>query len=150
MKPSYGLMAAVVLAFLLILAVAPASFGQTGADGSVRVALKGHDPVAYFTEKRPVRGTPDISYEWDGARYLFSSARHRNAFVADPDRYAPRYGGYCAGGMSLGRKAEADPQLWKIVDGKLYVFASTKAKETLEADPAGTIERGSRNWKRLK
>lgn len=150
MSCSYRAMGTIVLASLLILVIAPASFGQSGTGGSVRVVLKGYDPVAYFTEKRAVRGAPDISYDWDGARYLFSSPRHRSAFVADPDRYAPRYGGYCAGGMSLGRKAEADPQLWKVVDGKLYVFASTRAKETLETDPAGTIERGSRNWKRLK
>jgi len=150
MRRSYSAIGAVAFAFLLILLIAPASFGQSSAGASIRVALKGHDPVAYFTEKRPVRGAPDISYDWDGARYLFSSTKHRSAFVADPDRYAPRYGGYCAGGMSLGRKAEADPKLWKVVDGKLYVFASTRAKETLQKDPAGTIERGGRNWKQLK
>ena len=98
-------------------------------------ALKGYDPVAYFTEGKPVRGAKDISYDWDDARYLFSSAKNKTAFAAAPDKYAPQFAGLCATGLAFGQKVEADPQAWKIVDGKLYLFSSVKARETAEKDP---------------
>lgn len=149
MRPWSTISGKVISASLFVLLCSSASFGQSVTGGSARLALKGYDPVAYFTESRPVKGTPELTHDWDGARYQFSSAKHRETFVANPDRYAPQYGGFCAGGMSLGKKAEANPELWKIVDGKLYVFASTRAKEGLEKDPPGTIERGGKHWKRL-
>lgn len=150
MRPWGTISGRVISASLFALLCASASFGQSVTGGSARLALKGYDPVAYFTESRPVKGAPELTHDWDGARYQFSSAKHRETFIANPDRYAPQYGGYCAGGMSVGKKTEADPELWKIVDGKLYVFASTKAKGGLENDPAGTIDRGRKNWQQLK
>jgi YHS domain-containing protein len=82
--------------------------------------IRGYDPVAYFTEGRPVPGNPDISLEYKDAKYLFSSAQNRDAFNADPEKYAPQYGGYCAFGVYEGKKFDIDPASWRIVDGKLY------------------------------
>ena len=99
-------------------------------------ALKGHDPVAYFLEGRPVKGAPSISYDFDDSRYQFAKPKHRDLFAANPDRYAPQFTGLCTVGMAKGMKAEADPSVWKIVDGKLYVFSSVQAREQVEKDPS--------------
>ena len=103
---------------------------------SPTVSLKGHDPVSYFTEGRPVKGQTGINYDYDDARYLFSSPRNRELFAASPERYTPQFSGLCTTGMALGMKAEADPSVFKIVDGKLYVFSSTGAREKVDKDPS--------------
>jgi len=98
------------------------------ADQGVRVILKGYDPVAYFTEGKPTKGDPKISYEWDEGRYYFVSSEHRAMFVADPERYAPQFGGYCTGSMSRGVRNEGHPDGWTIADGRLYVFGAPDAE----------------------
>lgn len=114
---------------------------------SPSVSLRGYDPVAYFTEGRPVKGSADINYDFDDARYLFSSQKNRERFAATPDRYTPQYSGLCATGMALGAKAVADPTVWKIVDGKLYVFSSPHAREKFESDPA-MLAKAQQNWRK--
>jgi YHS domain-containing protein len=99
-------------------------------------ALKGHDPVAYFVEGRPMKGAASISYDFDDSRYHFSKPKHRELFAANPDRYTPQFAGLCTVGMAMGMKAEADPSVWKIVDGKLYVFSSVQAREKVDRDPS--------------
>lgn len=123
---------------VLALLVLPggAGFAQSKAPATPEVALKGHDTVAYFTEKRPVMGTAQNGYEWDGSRYQFSSVKNRELFAANPDRYAPQFSGLCATGLSMGMKTAADPNVWKIVDGKLYVFSSVEAMQMVEKDPS--------------
>jgi len=116
---------------------------------SPNVSLKGHDPVSYFTEGRPVKGSPGINYDFDDARYLFASPRNRELFASNPDRYTPQFTGLCATGMALGMKAEADPTVWKIIDGKLYVFSSTQAREKFEQD-ASLLAKSQRNWPRTQ
>jgi hypothetical protein len=86
------------------------------------LAIKGYDPVAYFTDGKPVRGLPEIEYEWDEYRWRFSSAEHRNLFKADPVRYAPQFGNYCAMALAKREIVVANPENWLISDGKLYVF----------------------------
>lgn len=117
------------------------------AQPSPPVSLKGHDPVSYFTEGRPVKGAASLNYDFDDARYLFASARNRERFAANPERYTPQYTGFCATGMALGMKAEADPAVWKIVDGKLYVFSSAQARQRFE-DDASLLARSQQNWTR--
>ena len=101
-----------------------------------KVALKGYDPVAYFTDGKPVKGDKAHSYDWDEARYLFANAKNKAAFAAAPEKYAPQFAGLCATGLAFGKKVEADPQAWKIVDGKLYVFSSISAKDAADKDPS--------------
>ncbi len=111
-----------------------------------RVALQGYDPVAYFTENRPVQGAPEFQRDFDGTRYYFASARNRDLFAADPDRYAPQFSGYCSSSVGHGRRNEGDPQVWKIVGGKLYVFG--KAGPWVD-DPAALV-RSHAAWPSLK
>jgi YHS domain-containing protein len=90
----------------------------------VPLAIKGYDPVAYFTLGKPIKGTADFAYDWDDHRYLFVSAEHRDRFKADPVRYAPQFGNYCAMALAKGQVVVANPENWLISDGKLYVFGS--------------------------
>ena len=137
------------LTMLLLVLPGAAGFAQDGPAKGPRVMLKGYDPVAYFTEKKPVKGDPKFSYDWDGARYHFASAENRKAFVANPERYEPQFGGYCTGSMGRGVRAEADPEAWIIADGKLYVFGQVKFSEMARSDPRWLNERVSLatpNW----
>ncbi len=109
------------------------------------VALKGHDPVAYFTVGEPVKGRPEFEHRWQGAVWRFSSAGNRDLFAADPARYAPQYGGYCAYAVSKGHTADISPAAWRIVDGKLYLNHRF-AKGKFEKDVAGAIASADRNW----
>jgi YHS domain-containing protein len=90
----------------------------------VPLAIKGYDPVAYFTLGKPTKGAPEFAYDWDDHRYLFVSTEHRDRFKADPVRYAPQFGNYCAMALAKGQIVVANPENWLISDGKLYVFGS--------------------------
>jgi YHS domain-containing protein len=120
----------------VILALAAACLSTSLLAQSPPVSLKGHDPVAYFTDGRPVKGSAGINYDFDETRYLFASQKNRERFASSPERYTPQFAGLCATGMSMGMKAEADPSVFKIIDGKLYVFSSTQARDKVEKDPS--------------
>ena len=94
------------------------------------LAIRGYDPVAYFTDQRPVKGLPQFNYSWMGATWLFATAANRDQFSADPARYAPQYGGYCSYAVSKGHTASIDPEAWRIVDGKLYLNYSKGVQKT--------------------
>lgn len=150
MNPLRGLLQQLFLASVCILLPGGLSMAQDKPADSIRVVLKGHDPVGYFTAGKPVKGDPKISYDWDGQRYLFANADNRRKFVADPDRYAPQFGGYCTGTMARGGRAEADPEAWVIADGKLYVFGQVKFREIAQKDPeylALRIPKAEMNWR---
>lgn len=109
---------------------------NTGYFGNV--AILGYDPVAYFTEGRAVQGSPDIKQSWLGATWYFASTEHRDAFAAEPISYAPQYGGFCAGSVSVGRVTDnIDPNSWRIIDGKLYLFGGSGGLEQ-DFDPAAS------------
>ena len=111
-------------------------------------ALDGYDPVAYHTVGKPVEGGRRITYEWRDATWQFASVEHRDLFSADPERYAPAYGGYCAYGMAQGAKIDIDPNAWAIVDGKLYLNVNKSVQQTWKADTSGYIKRADRHWLR--
>ena len=108
------------------------------------VALQGMDVVSYFKEG-PVKRQAAHRADFDGARYLFSSAQNRAAFVADPDRYLPQFSGLCATGIAVGKELKGDATSWKIVDGKLYLYYSDAVRARGESDP-NTIARAQKNW----
>ena len=110
------------------------------------VALRGYDAVAYFTENEAVMGDSAISYQWRGASWQFSSVEHRIEFAADPARYAPQFGGYCAFAVAQGTTADGDPQQWAIVKDKLYVNNNAVAKKLWDQDRHGNIVLADRNW----
>jgi YHS domain-containing protein len=134
------------LALLLTLGGATAALAD-----NVRIVIKGYDPVAYFTEGMPVKGDPKYSYDWDEGRYHFASAKHRDMFVGNPEKYAPQFGGYCTGSMSRGVRNEGDPQGWVINDGKLYVLGTgAKGREQALSDPQyipSRLPAAHKNWK---
>ncbi len=113
------------------------------------LALKGYDVVAYFTGSKAQVGSPNFQADFDGMRYQFSSAQNKGAFGADPDRYLPQFGGYCAMGISKGKRFESDPTLWKIIDDKLYVFSSPAASEAAGKDPE-ILARARQQWQVMK
>jgi YHS domain-containing protein len=110
------------------------------------VAIRGYDPVAYFTQGRPTQGQAAFKTTWQGAEFRFASAANRDAFVANPARYAPRYGGYCAWAVSQGYTAGVDPNAWRIVDGRLYLNYNREIQTRWERDMAGHIAAADRNW----
>ena len=115
-----------------------------------RLAIKGYDPVSYFTEGRPEQGSAEYQAAFDDATYWFKNAEHRAMFVADPDHYAPQFRGYCTVTLSHGSKLEANPEAWAIADGKLYVFGSKQAIPVFQAQTAGVIEKATENWAKLR
>jgi YHS domain-containing protein len=113
------------------------------------VAIKGYDPVAYFTQGKPAKGDSDFETEWNGATWRFASAANRDAFKASPDKYTPQYGGYCAWAVSQGYTANIDPDAWKIVNGKLYLNYSTDVQKKWERDVPGHITKADTQWPKL-
>lgn len=133
---------AVLLAAALAHAVEPVA--PVSTEGGL--ALHGHDPVAYFTEGAPTEGSVQHTYQWRGATYRFASAENRERFAAEPARYAPQYGGYCAIAMAHDSIADIDPDRWAIVDGKLYLNNNWLAQKLWSVDRSGNIVKGDRNW----
>ena len=110
------------------------------------VALRGNDVVALATGLQVAAGDATFTYEHDGVAYYFASAETMEQFAADPDRYMPQYGGFCAFGVALGLKLDADPHFADIVDGKLYVFLNAVAFEKYLEDKAGWLAQAEENW----
>jgi hypothetical protein len=122
--PSAGLSRRGAMSGLALLLAGPAlaASRQAATADEVPLAIKGYDPVAYFTDGKPVPGLSAFEYQWDDYRWHFASAAHRDMFKADPVHYAPQFGNYCAMALSLGQIVVANPENWLIRDGKLYVF----------------------------
>lgn len=114
------------------------------------LAIRGVDPVSYFKAGHPEKGKFDITSVYNGAVYRFTSEENKKAFDADPAKYAPQFGGYCAYGMSLGLKFDGDPDLWKVVDGKLYLNLSPKIVELWNEDIPGKIAAADGHWGKVK
>lgn len=110
------------------------------------LAIRGYDPVAYFTEGAPQKGDPAHSYEWKGATWHFASAENRDAFAANPEKYAPKYGGYCAYAVAKGKAVPADPDVWTIVEGELYLNLSPNVRKVWQEDMGANITAANNNW----
>ena len=136
------------LIYLLVLAAAGAAGAEdpvyTGRFGNV--AIKGYDPVAYFLDKEPVKGSADHSFEWKGAEWRFKSADNRERFAADPERWAPQYGGYCAWAVSQGYTAATDPEAWTVVGDRLFLNYNKKIRARWLEDRDGNITKADANW----
>lgn len=124
----------------------PTAHLNTDAQG---VALKGYDPVAYFTRGAPTPGLATISTRVNGVTYRFATAANRDAFMADPERYLPAYGGYCAMGMVGGRKFDIDPTAWRIENGTLYLNKDPKTQQSWLRDVPGNIRKADVKWPEL-
>ncbi|MBT1450608.1 YHS domain-containing protein [Glaciecola sp. XM2] len=111
-----------------------------------RLAIKGYDPVAYFTQADAVQGNQQFTAEYNGAVYYFASAENQALFNGTPAKYAPQYGGYCAFGVTQEKKYDIDPTAWAVVDGKLYLNLNAGAQRVWDKDRAGNIESGDSIW----
>lgn len=109
-------------------------------------AIRGYDPVAYFSEKRPVKGDRGITYSWNGATWYFANKENRAVFVSAPEKYAPAYGGYCAYAAANGYVATTDPEAWSVVNGRLYLNVSPEVKHRWEKNISGYIKKADVNW----
>jgi hypothetical protein len=115
-----------------------------------RVALSGYDPVSYFEDGVPTKGSHEFWYGFDDVIYLFRSAEHRAKFTADPEHYAPQFDGYCAAGLSKGYKAEPDPEAWLIANGKLFVFQFKDRVPNFKKTIEDVAAKANANWPALK
>jgi hypothetical protein len=139
-----------ILALLAIIFVVSPAFAQELVNkDDENVAIKGYDTVAYFTEGRPVQGKPEFEHGWQDARWRFASAEHRDLFKGDPATYAPRYGGFCSAGMTVGQLVPVDPEAWVIVEGRLYLASAKQWRDTFAADSESNIAKADANWKKL-
>jgi YHS domain-containing protein len=111
-----------------------------------KLALGGYDPVAYFEAGRPIRGAAKHATQWKGAEFRFASAESLAKFRADPARYAPQYGGYCAWAVAQGYLAKGDPRHWRIVGSRLYLNYNAVVQKRWEADIPGFIAKAEKNW----
>ena len=143
-----------ILIGLPVLVLAAAGRVPLAADAAPgtgkRLALSGYDPVSYFIDGHPEKGSADYATSYDDATYWFKTPEHRATFVADPDHYAPQFQGFCTVSMSRGAKYEADPEAWVIADGKLYVFGSKTLVPGFRTQTASTVERATENWAKLR
>ena len=133
-------------ATLLALAIPPATAAIWQGANADQPAVSGHDPVAYFTTGTATPGLPTLTYTHEGATYRFSTPENRAAFIANPAKYAPQFGGHCAWAASQNRLAGPDPKIWRIEGGKLYLNCSKEAEAKWLADIPGNIAKAETFW----
>ena len=122
---------------------------NTGYFGGV--AILGYDPVAYFTEGKPMKGSEEFSYDWLGTPWHFASRKHQELFQSEPVKYAPQFGGYCAGEIAAeGITVNIDPEAWKIIDGKLYMVYNKGYDEQFAAEARDLVPKAEAYWPELE
>lgn len=139
----------------ILLVVALFGLGITNASDvnkheTLVLGASGYDVVSYWSEQKAQRGSGYHVTEYKGVNYLFSSEENLNKFNKNPDRYLPAYGGYCAYGVAVGKKFAASPEIWKIVDGKLYFNLDSDIQKTWEKELKGNIKKADKNWKNIR
>lgn len=147
------------LVLLLLILISGVSFAQNEAKRMSqynlenKVAIQGYDPVGYFNQGKAIKGKKEISTSYKGITYNFLSGENKNAFIKNPSKYEPQYGGWCAYAMgSAGEKVEINPETFKIVDGKLFLFYNAFFNNTLKSwnkDEANLKTQADNNWKKI-
>lgn len=130
----------------LALSALPAFAAEPEVFQTDGIAINGSDAVAYFAEEGPVEGSSEFTFDYMGATWLFASAENRDTFAADPAKYAPQYGGYCAYAVSRGYTASTDPKAWSIYEGKLYLNYSRPVRAIWATAKASNVEAADANW----
>ena len=136
-----------VIALLVSIACVAQKSATFTHDGK---AIRGYDPVAYFTAGKPVKGNDQFVLEWNNAKWHFSSKQNLDLFKTNPAKYAPQYGGYCAYGLSNGYKAPIEADAWTIDNGKLYLNYNLDVREEWNKDRKQRIEKADKNWPSVK
>jgi YHS domain-containing protein len=140
----------IIMNFTFVLLLAGISGMAAGATPEGPAAIKGYDTVAYFTAGKALKGSGDFIFSWHGMTWFFQSKENRDLFAAIPEKYAPQYDGWCAWAMTEARKAIVDPEVWKIVDGKLYLNCSPAAYEKWSRDIPGNIKKADEIWLKMQ
>ena len=135
-----------VSATIIVALCGGASAQHATPSSAARIALKGYDPVSYFTEGKPEKGSKEFTFAYDDTTYWFKSAAHRNKFASNPEHYAPQFDGYCAIQLSRGLKVEADPEAWAITNGKLYVFSRKIGAKKFRKESVVIAKKAEENW----
>lgn len=141
--------AAAITSALLLSSLTNAADIDANADIN-DLAIKGYDPVSYFTDNKPVMGSDDFTATYKNAIYQFASADHRDRFRANPEKYAPQFGGFCAFGVTKQRKFDTDPTAWRISDGKLYLNLNKNVQKIWLKDVPGNIASADNIWPDIK
>jgi len=139
--------------FLLVISVLMSSLALAERELPVALhstpAVQGYDVVSYHTAKRPLRGSGHLVTSYKGATYMFSSVENLETFKSDPEKYVPAYNGYCAFGVALGKKFIGDPEIWRVVDGTLYLNLDANIQDRWLEDVPGQIKTADTNWKTI-
>ena len=141
--------AGILMSFLFVFLSTGFGSIAVGQSSPENVAIKGYDPVAYFKDNKPLQGNESSTFPWHNMTWYFSTKENRDLFAASPEKYAPQFDGYCSWAMTESRKALTDPEVWKIVDGKLYLNCSRAAYEKWITDIPGNIKKANENWLKL-
>ena len=137
------------LVLFIALAASPASaVDEINLGYFSDVAMDGYDAVGYFTQSSPVKGKKSLAYQWKGATWLFSSEANLKRFIASPGDFAPQYGGYCSNQMSLGNLSDIDPNVWNIIDNKLYLFGHDNGRVRWATKTEKRINQADGHWRR--
>ena len=137
------------MSFAFVLLLVTGFSGIAVGESSDELAIKGYDTVAYFKDGKALKGNESFSFHWHNMTWYFLTKENRDLFAASPEKYAPQYDGYCAWAMTESRKAITDPEVWKIVDGKLYLNCSKAAFEKWSKDIPGNIKKADEIWLKL-
>lgn len=138
------------LGALLLILTSSSAFAIAPIFSTAEGAIRGYDPVAYFKQNKPVKGSKSLHTTWQGAEWHFSNQANLLAFQADPEKYAPQYGGYCAYGVSQGYTPEIDPAAYKVLNGKLYLNLSPLVLKKWKKDIPTYVRDADQNWPELK
>ncbi len=149
-KRGTRLFAAVALVAGMFVSGAGASDMRNNGTETSAPVMGGYDPVSYFSAAKPMRGSGYHTATYDGGTYLFASKDNKKMFEANPKKYAPQFGGYCAYGVAVGKKFYSDPTIWEVVNGKLYLNLDKKIQMKWNADQSGHITKAHSNWKGIE
>jgi YHS domain-containing protein len=134
------------IAVVGLLSTAASAADLVNVSGASKVALNGYDTVAFFTDSKPVNGSPFITAEYQGATYFFTTEEHKKLFTANPAKYAPQFGGFCAFGVALDKLFPVDISTWQVRDGKLYLNLNADILKKFNADFAANTVKANANW----
>ncbi len=137
-------------AALVLLTTSSFAADLVNVSGISKAALDGFDPVAFFTDSKPVNGSPFITSEYQGATYYFASEDHKKLFTANPAKYVPQYGGYCAFGVAIGKLFPVDISTWQVRDGKLYLNLNPDILKKFNAEFKENVAKAEGNWPTLQ
>jgi len=134
------------IAVILLLSASAFAGELVNVAGASKAAVSGYDTVAFFTDSKPVNGSPFISAEYQGATYFFASEEHKKLFTENPEKYAPQFGGFCAFGVGLDKLFPVDISTWQVRDEKLYLNLNPDILKKFNADFAANVTKADKNW----